>query len=488
MSTVELNSVSVERGEGGLVTLQIEVSPGSVKSKRDHVLRQYGRQIRVSGFRPGKIPANIVLRTVGEEAVAQQVSDEIVPEAYAAAVEQEQLQPLNQAQVDQLSFEALKGDAPFAFTARFVNRPAIELPELTGLSATRTPIAVTDEDLERGLEALRNENATLRAVEGRGAQDGDVLSGELTVYMNGEAKSEEPARLRQFVLGESGFVPSIDEHLVGAQLDEERRFPVSYPEDFKDEELKGQEAEFAVKITAIRERVLPEIDDEFSQRLGIENVEALRERMKQAIVQGREREEAESVRSQLAKAAAESVEFETPTAIVAGRIEGRLRNMEFELSQREATIEDYLQSIDQTREEFDAQLQTDVESEIRQELVLEAIARREEFVVLDEEIEQHYRMLAQMTGRPLEDVVRNIDLDTVRASILQRKAVDWLVDNAQINEAEAATSEVVSSEEASPEASSETAAEAPAAEATPAAEETPEGSGDEKTEAAPTAS
>jgi len=193
--------------------------------------------------------------------------------------------------------------------------------------------------------------------------------------------------------------------------------------------------------------------------------------MKLAIAQGREREEIESVRSQLAKAAADSVEFETPTGIAQGRVDQRLRNMEFELSQREATVEDYLQSIGQTREEFEAQLNRDVESEIRQELVLEQIAHREGFVVLEEEIEQHYRMLAQMTGRELEDVVRNIDLDTVRASILQRKAVDWLVENAQITEAASET-----------EASSE-ATEAPAAEEA-ASEETEEVKTTESTPAA----
>lgn len=434
MTTV-INNVAVERGEDGVVTLQVEVAPELVKAGRERVIREAGRNLRVAGFRPGKIPANIVVRNVGEEAIAQRVSDEVLPEAYMAAVEQEGLDPLNQASVDQLDFAAFSGGEPLRFTARFIERPAIELPELVGIEVTRPPVTVTDEDVERGLEALRNENATMKRIEDRPVQDGDVLSADLMVYMNGEAKSDEPTRLRQFVVGASGFVPEIDEHLIGVALDEEKRFPVQYPDDFKDEELSGKEAEFSVKVTSIREQVLPEIDDEFAKRLGLEDVPSLNARMGQAIAEGREREARESVRTQLARAAADASDFAVPSSYVDGRLEQRMGNIEHELSQQDATLEDYLKSVGQEREAFDTALRADVESEAKQELVLDAIAKREEFAVLDEEIEQHYRMLAQMSGAPLEDVVRNVDIGTVRTSILQRKAVDWLVDNAQISQA-----------------------------------------------------
>ncbi len=435
MTTV-LNNVAVERGEDGVVTLQIEVSPELVRAQRERVIREAGRNLRVAGFRPGKIPANIVVRNVGEEAIAQRVSDEILPEAYMAAVEQEGLDPLNQAAVDQLDFAAFTGGEPLHFTARFIERPTIELPELSGLQAVRPSVQVSEEDIERGLEALRNENATFKRIEDREVQDGDVLSADLMVYMNGEAKAEEPTRLRQFVVGASGFVPEIDGHLVGAQLDEEKRFEVHYPDDFKDEELAGQDAEFAVKVTSIRERILPELNDEFAKRLGLEDVPSLHARMAQAIAEGREREAREAVRTQLAREAAEATEFAVPSSYVDARLEQRMSNIKHELEQQDATLDDYLKSVGQERADFDVALRADVESEAKQELVLDAIAKREGFVVLDEEIEQHYRMLAQMSGAQLEDVVRNVDLSTVRTSILQRKSVDWLVDNAQISQAE----------------------------------------------------
>lgn len=431
---VQLSNVSIERGEGGLVTLQVEVAPESVRAMRERVIKEYSRRLRVPGFRPGHIPANVVRRNVGDEAIAQQVSDELVPGAYQAALEQTELQPLERAQVDDLTFDAFSGDAPLQFTARVVVRPEMQLSELKGLEVSRPIVEVNDDDVEKGIEALREEHATLKNVEGRGAQNDDILSADLRVFMDGQARAEEPAKLRAFVLGQSGFIPAIDEHLIGAELDEERRFEVQYPDDFKDEELAGKSAEFAVKMTAIKEKILPEISDEFAQSLGLENVEALRERMKQAIIEGRTREASDAVRTQVAKLAADSVEFEAPTSLIEARVQRRIQNLEHELSHREATLEGYLESVGQSREEFDAQVQLEIESELRQELVLDELARREEMTTEDQEIENHYHMVAQAMRRPVEEIVQQLDVHTVRASILQRKAVDWLVENANVTE------------------------------------------------------
>lgn len=435
MSNVQLNDVRVERGEGGQVTMQIEVAPETVSQARGRVIKDLSRRLRVPGFRPGHIPPNIVRRQVGDESISQSVSDELVPAAYQAALQQTELQPLDRAQVDELSFDAFDADKPLLFTARVVVRPEIELSEYKGLSATQPRVQVTDEDIERGLEELLSQRATLRDIEGRGAQEGDVLNAELRVFMDGEPHGDgEPGRLRAFVLGQSGFVPSIDEHLMGATLDEERRFPISYPEDFNDAELAGKEAEFAIKVTSLKERVTPELNDEFAQAVGLENVAAVRERMQAAIQEGRERESQEAVRRSVATAAVEGAQFETPQTLVESRMARRLQNVEHELAQRGGTLDDYLQATEKTREDFDAEVRGEVEAEVRQELVLDEIARREGMEASPEELENHYRQVAAAMNQPVEEVVKRLDIETARASILQRKAVDYLVENATVNE------------------------------------------------------
>jgi trigger factor len=436
VQTVQLNNVHVERSDGGLVTLQIEVAPEAVRSMRERVIKDYSRRIRVPGFRPGHIPPNIVRRNVGDESIAQSVSDQLVPAAYQQALQQTDLQPLDRAQVDDLTFDAFDGDKPLNFTARVIVRPEIELGEVKGLTVTQPKVEVTEEDIDTGLEELRTQRATLRDVEGRGAQPGDVVSGELQVFIDGQPRQEEPTRLRAFVLGESGFVPSIDEHLIGAVLDEERRFNVTYPSDFKDAELAGQVAEFAIKITSLKERVLAELDDEFAKSVGLEDMAAVRERMRQAITETRQREGQDAARQSVVQAAVEGAQFETPSSLVESRTERRLTSMERDMEQRQATLDQYLESIGKTREEFEADMRSEIEKEVRQELVLDEIARRENLTVAGEEIENHYHQIAAAMGQPVERVVEYLDVDTARASILQRKAVDWLMENAVITSEE----------------------------------------------------
>lgn len=433
MSNVVLNDVQVERGEGGLVTLQVQVSPDSVRTMREQIIRDYGRQLRVPGFRPGHVPVNIVRRNVGDEAIAQRVSDELVPVAYQQALQQTELQPLERAQVDELTFDAFNGEEPLQFTARVVVRPDIPLSEYKGLPVEMPQVEVTDADVEEGIETLRSERATMRDIEGRGAQEGDVLSADLGVYIGGEMRGDEPTKLRAFVLGESGFVPRIDEHLLGAMLDEERRFPITYPSDFNDPELAGQVAEFAVKITSLKERILPELNDEFAQTLGAADLSELRLKMREFIREGRERETRDAARADIARRVTEATPFETPTSVVETRVENRMHNLQHELEHRQATLEQYLLDTGQTDEEFRANLRQEAESEVRQELVLDEIARREELSVAPEEIETHYLRMAQVLRQPVEQLVQNVDVNSVRASILQRKAVDLLMDSAQIS-------------------------------------------------------
>ncbi|HVF09728.1 MAG TPA: hypothetical protein VNA16_02945, partial [Abditibacteriaceae bacterium] len=239
---------------------------------------------------------------------------------------------------------------------------------------------------------------------------------------------------RPFILGESGFTPRIDEHLIGAELDEERRFNLTYPADFKDEELAGQIAEFAIKLLALKERVLPAVDDAFAQSLGTEDVSTLRERLRQFVLENREREAREAVRNQVTRAATEATPVEVPARLVATRTELRLKNLEHELTHRESSLEQYLEETGKTREEVEAELKSEVEADLHRELVLDEIARRENLSTTDEEIEAYYLTLANVLQQPVEKVVEEFDVHGVRASIIRRKAVDFLVENADITE------------------------------------------------------
>jgi trigger factor len=431
---IQLNSVSVEKGEGGLLSLSIEVAAQSVQLTRERVIKEFSKRLKVPGFRPGSIPAGIVRRNVGDEAIAQEVSEQIVPAAYQAAIEQEKVMPLERAEVDELQFDPFDAAKTMSFVARVIVRPEIEVGSTEGLSALKRTIAITDEDVEEALGRMREERAYLVNVPERGAENGDVLFAEVQVYIDGTPRAEEPAKLRGFLLGESGFVPPIDEFLVGMQLDETKRFPVTYPEDFQDPELANKEAEFEVKVTAIKNRVVPEMTDEFAQISGAENVEDLRVKLRDYLGAVGEREARKETREQLVKTVVDASTLEVPAALVTIRLSERLQGIEQELAQNGATTEQYLNSINSTQEQLEADLREELENELKTELVLDEIAAKQELPVSMQEVEQHYLLMAQVMEQPVEQLVQNVPVANVRTSILQRKAIDYLVSKAEIQD------------------------------------------------------
>jgi trigger factor len=431
---IQLNSVSVEKGEGGLLSLTVEVAPQSVQATRERVIKEFSKRLKVPGFRPGSIPAGIVRRNVGDEAIAQEVSEQLVPAAYQAAIEQEKVQPLERAEVDDLSFDAFDGEKPLTFVARVIARPEITVGATEGLSATKRTVVITDEDVEQALTRMREERAYLVNAPERGAEDGDVLFAEVQVYIDGEPRAPEPAKLRGFVLGQSGFVPNIDDQLTGMTLDETKKFAVTYPEDFQDPDLAGKDAEFEVKITAIKLRVVPELTDEFAQVSGAADVADLQVKLRDYLGNVGEREARKDTREQLVKAVVDTSTLEVPDALIAIRLNERLQGIQQELAQNGATTEQYLESINSTQEQLESDLREELQNELKTELVLDEIAAKQELPVSMQEVEQHYLLMAQVMEQPVEDLVKNVPVANVRTSILQRKAIDLLVEKAEIKD------------------------------------------------------
>jgi len=427
-----LNEVQIENGEGGEATLLITVPAKQVQKTRQQVLREYARRVKIPGFRPGHAPIGIMRRTIGDDNISQALSDELVPAAYQQAVEDKELQPLVRAEVDDLKFDAFDTDAEMTFKAKLILRPEIKMGDVSELTATRNETPVTEEEVDAQIERILEENASFENVEGRGAEHHDILMGEMTAVVDGVARTEEPERLRPFRLGHSDTVPSIDEHLEGVKIDEERTFKATYPEDFEDKDLAGKEAEFTVKITALKERKVAELNDEFVKKIGLESIDELREKVRESIAAQHQREARDDVRNQITRAAAEAAELEVPQKLVERRVADRKNQKEAELKRAEKTVEDYLKESDKTQEDWEAELTKEESIALREDLVLDEVARKNELAVPTEELEDYFVNLAQMLQQPIEDVVKRFDVQAVHASLLRQKAVDWLVDQAKV--------------------------------------------------------
>jgi trigger factor len=393
----------------------------------------------VPGFRKGHAPASVV-RTRYKKEIGGEVLQKLVPEAVNRALEESGLRVLGQPDVH-LAPEALErlGESPVSLHAHVEVLPEVELGDYKGLSAARRTRPVTDEMVEQTVAGLRESSASLQPVEDRGAREGD------TVTVNFRGRFVEPAGEEDItaddvdvVLGGEGVQEDFNTNLAGVRPDDERTFTVKYPADFSSKGLAGKTVDYTAKVVAVRRKELPEVDDEWAKSLGeeIDSVEALRRRVRENL-EGRAKFEAEGrVRDEVVGRLVEAHRFELPASLV-----------EYQTNQMlQTAVRDMIRhGLDPRAEQFDWEslrgaARARAEEELRASMLLETIAEREGLDATDEEVEEEIRMIAEASRQTVEQVraalTKQGGATSIADSLRNRKAVDLLVEKANVSEEE----------------------------------------------------
>jgi trigger factor len=438
-----LTEVKIEKVEPSIVALDVEVSAQDVEQAVRAVYRDLMQRTNVSGFRKGKIPREILKQRVGSERIRREVVDRLVPPAYDQVIKEQNLEPLEQASIENVEFGE---DQPLRFKARVMVKPEVALGEYKGVSALKSKVAVTDEEVEKQLERLREDHAAFEEVQERGIQNGDVVTMALEVYVDGVPHHEGRQTLRPFVVGENQLTPTIDDQLLGMKAEEERRFPVTYPPDFNDESLAGKDAEFFVRVVSVKQKVLPELNDAFAHAVGDEfnDLEQLRQHVRQRLTDLKQARAQEEARQQVIDRVVSSATVELPERLIERRAARKLRQVEEEFKRRGVTLEDIVQNSRITLDELRRRYRAEAERELQQELVLEAVAKQEGIAVEPQELESELVALAEALKQDVEQVrqqaTENGTILVIESSVRERKAAEWLVSAAHVTEDEEATS------------------------------------------------
>jgi len=407
-----------------------------VRAVYDRISDNYARAANVPGFRPGHAPRAVV-RTRFKDQIRTEVLRELLPSAVQQAVEEHKLEPLGEPELNLENSEGLNqlGQQPIAFNVNIDVLPDIKLGEYKGLEATRRTRPVKDEDVERVIEQLRENSASLEPVEDRGAQIGDTV----TANFHGkfvDTPEAEPINVQDVdvVLGGQGVVQEMTEGLMGASADDEKTFSVNYPQNFSAKGLAGKNVEYTVKVTAVRIKELPELDDEWAQSLGdeIESLDQLREKVRSDL-QAQATNEAEGrVRSDLLRKLVDAHQFELPERLVAQQTEHRF----------ESVMRDMIgHGIDPRNPEFDWEkardsLKDQASFDLRSSLLLEHIADEENLDVTDQEIDDEINAIADASRQTPEQVRAVLTKQGGERSIAprlrNRKALDFLVANGRV--------------------------------------------------------
>lgn len=420
--------------EEGPVTrwLEVEVPPAQVDAAFARAYRGLARSARVRGFRPGKTPVSVLRRLYGA-AVAEDVERELVSHTLPAALERSALEPVSEPAVD--ATPPAEGGA-FAYRARIEVKPSIELGSIEGLPARRPSAAVADEDVEQELESLRQRHAQLlEEPEDTTAAPGHFLTIDFTGRIDGEPFAGGTAKEHTVELGSSQLIPGFEEQLVGARAGEERTVRVRFPDDYGSPVLAGKEAEFSVRVGAIRRREVPPLDDEFAKDLGeFESLEQVRTRIRETLVAARERRARLELRRSLLAALSERVPVEVPANLLRERLHRRLHAAAHDLRERGVRAE----LVDRQLAEWEEEWRPAVEREIREEWLLQALAQREGLAIDDAELDERLGQMAEEQGADparLRKAYREAGaLEALRAQLLEDKAFEILLAAASVED------------------------------------------------------
>ena len=373
------------------VRLSVEVPFEELKPELDSADKKIGAQVRVQGFRPGKVPPRILDQRVGRGVVLEEAVQEAVPRLYGEAVEQSGVTPIAQPHVEVTRFE---DGTQLAFTAEVDVRPEITLPPYSELSVTVDPVEVTEAEVDAQIDELRARFARLVPVD-RPADDGDFLTLDLVATVDGQEVPGGTAAGLSYELGSGSMLPGIDEVLAGASAGDQRTLQT----DLVAGEQAGAKADVAVTVQAVNERELPEADDAWAaDAAGFESLAQLRDDVRSRLDRAKRLEQGVQARDRVLEALLERVEVPLPESVVAGEQEWRRRALEEQFSQAGLTREGYLEAEGKTAEEFDAELAASTAQAVKAQLVLDAVADTEQLGVDEAELTELVVRRAQRAG------------------------------------------------------------------------------------------
>ncbi|MBW0014133.1 trigger factor [Mycobacterium sp.] len=382
---------SVEQLSPTRVRINVEVPFTELEPDFQRAYQELAKQVRLPGFRPGKAPARLLEARFGREAMLDQVVNEALPSRYGQAVADSEVHPLGQPDIEVTKKEY---GQELAFTAEVDVRPRITLPDLSTLKVSVDPIDVGDEDVEAELESLRARFGTLTGVD-RPVADGDFVSIDLSATVDGKEVPNAAAQGLSHEVGSGRLIAGLDEALVGLSVDESRQFTAKLATG----EHAGQDAQVTVTVRSVKQRELPEPDDEFAQLASeFDTIDELRSNLREQVQQVKRAQQAEQIRDATIEALLERVDVPLPEAIVQAQFDTAMQAALSSFNHDEAKFNEMLAEQGKSREEFETETRTTTEGDVKRQLLLDALADELEVQVGQEDLTERLVMTSRQYG------------------------------------------------------------------------------------------
>ena len=425
-------SLQVEKLEKNMAKLTIEVSAEELEKAIESVYQRSKKNISVPGFRKGKVPRKMIERMYGKEVFYEDAVNDLLPDAYEDALEECEEEIVSSPKIEVIQVEAGK---PLIFTAEVATKPEIGLGKYKGVKIDKIDTEVTEEEVNAQVDRERENNARNIAVEDRPVKDGDMTVIDFEGFVDGVAFEGGKGEDYPLTIGSGAFIPGFEEQLVGAEIGKEVEVNVTFPENYQAEELKGKAALFKCTVKEIKEKELPELDDEFASEVSeFETLAEYKEDIKKNLSERKAQEAKRAKEDAVIDAIINDSDIEIPDPM----LETEQRHMADDFGQRiqlqGINLEQYFQITGSSYDTLVEQIKPQAEKRIKSRLVLEAVAAKEGIEVSEEEYVKETERMAeiyQMEAEKVREMLGEKEKKQFMKNLANQKVVDFVVENAK---------------------------------------------------------
>lgn len=425
---------NLERISGSKVKLDIVLTKEEFKDALDLAFKKVVKNVEMRGFRKGKVPKEIYLNKYGEASLYEEAINFAVNKSYPEAVIENKLEIVNEPEFD-IDFESIGSDKEFKYSVTVEVWPEVKLGQYKGLEVEKENDEVKEEEVNKYIEQVLKSKAELVVIEEGTLEEGHLAIIDFEGFLNGEAFEGGKAENYSLEIGSNTFIPGFEDQLVGMKIGEERIIKVTFPEEYQAENLKGEDAEFKVKLHEIKERVVPELTDEIVADLDIEGINTAEE-YRSFILEKLQNEKKTMVENtfidQLVTMACENAETEIPQGLIDDELNAAVSQIEAQAQQYNLTADQLLSFNGMTLEDYKTQMLEPVKKRVLERIVLRQIAEEENFEITEEELNKQFEELAQMYQQDVKVIKKSISVDQLKAHISILKAIDLIKDTAVV--------------------------------------------------------
>lgn len=410
--------------EKNMVKLVIESTAEEFEAGLNKAYNKDKNKISIPGFRKGKAPRKMIEQMYGAEVFYEDAANAIIPEAYATAAEESKLEIVSQPKISVVQLEKGK---PFIFAAEVAVKPEVELGTYKGVEVEKADTEVTDADVEEELKKVQEQNSRTVTVEDRAVKDGDMTVIDFEGFVDGVAFEGGKGENYPLTIGSHSFIDNFEEQLIGMNIGEEKEINVTFPEEYHAEELKGKPATFKVSVKEIKEKQLPELDDDFAQDVSdFDTLAEYKEDLKKTISVRKENEAKAKKEDEAIAKIVETSKMDIPEAMINTQVNRMVEDFAQRLQQQGLSIDQYFQYTGMTADKIVEEMKPEAVKRIQTRLVLEAVAKAEDIQVSDEEFDAE---LQKMELSQIKEFMGEFEGKQIRSDIAIQKAVDLIVNS-----------------------------------------------------------